>query len=187
VVIEVVDHDPAWATQFEHLRATYAAALEAAGVPVVAIEHVGSTAVPGLATKPVIDCDVVVREGDVAIASAVLVTLGFAPLGEQGIPQRWAFRAPARLPGTHTYVVVAGSLALRNHLAVRDLLRRDVVLREEYGAVKRRVGATAADSDAYVAGKNAAVQRLLAVAGLDEAERATIDGQQPSSAPPTCG
>ena len=48
-----------------------------AGVPVLAIEHVGRTAVPGLAAKPVIDCDIVVAEEHVAGASEVLASLGF--------------------------------------------------------------------------------------------------------------
>ena len=68
-----------------------AAAMAAAGVPVVAIEHVGSTSVPGLAAKPIIDCDIVVREADVVAASNILMSLGFTPLGELGIPQRWAY------------------------------------------------------------------------------------------------
>jgi GrpB-like predicted nucleotidyltransferase (UPF0157 family) len=58
-VIAVVEYDPAWPGRFEQLRQEYAAAMVAAGVPVVAIEHVGSTSVPGLAAKPVIDCDII--------------------------------------------------------------------------------------------------------------------------------
>ena len=56
----MADYDPGWPARFEGLRREYAAAMAAAGVPVVAIEHVGSTSVPGLAAKPVIDCDIVV-------------------------------------------------------------------------------------------------------------------------------
>ena len=59
--------------------------MAAAGVPVVAIEHVGSTSLPGLAAKPVIDCDIVVAGQDVAAASWALTGLGFQPLGELGI------------------------------------------------------------------------------------------------------
>jgi GrpB-like predicted nucleotidyltransferase (UPF0157 family) len=55
--------------------------MAAAGVPVIAIEHVGSTSVPGLAAKPVIDCDIVVRAADVLAASDVLTALG-SPLSE---------------------------------------------------------------------------------------------------------
>ncbi|MEV0274371.1 GrpB family protein [Hamadaea sp. NPDC050747] len=177
-MIEVVDYDPIWAERFETLRSEYAAALSAAGVPVVAIEHVGSTSVPGLAAKPVIDCDIVVEADHVAAASAVLVSRGFTPLGELGIPQRWAFEAPQRLARTNTYVIVEGSLSLRNHLAVRDALRADPQLRDEYGDVKKRVGAEAADIYEYGAGKNAIVQRILAAAGLSEDDRASIDANE---------
>lgn len=152
--------------------------MAAVGVPALAIEHVGSTSVPGLAAKPVIDCDIVVAEENVAAASQVLVSLGFRPLGELGIPQRWAFREPERLAGTATYVIVAGSLALRNHLAVRGTLRADPGLRDQYAAVKKQVGATAADIYEYGRGKNAMVQQILAASGLTDAERASISGNQ---------
>ncbi|HEX6444189.1 MAG TPA: GrpB family protein [Streptosporangiales bacterium] len=177
-MILVTDYDPAWPERFEALRREYAQALAAAGVPVVAIEHVGSTSVPGLAAKPVIDCDIVVAAEHVEAASAVLVGLGFTPVGELGIPQRWAFREPARLAATNTYVVVAGSLSLRNHLCVRDTLRADAALRDEYAAVKKRVGATAADLEEYGKGKNATVQRILRAGGMSAAERASIDANQ---------
>lgn len=177
-MITVVDYDPAWPERFESLRQEYAQAMAAAGVPVTAIEHVGSTSVPGLAAKPVIDCDIIVAADDVAAASAVLVELGFAPRGELGIPQRWAFKEPARLAGTNTYVVVAGSLSLRNHLCVRDTLRSDAALRDEYARVKRRIGDTAVDLEEYGQGKNATVQRILLAGGMSEAERASIDGNQ---------
>jgi GrpB-like predicted nucleotidyltransferase (UPF0157 family) len=177
-VILVTAYDPAWPERFEALRREYAAAMTAAGVPVVAIEHVGSTSVPGLAAKPVIDCDIVVAEPDVATASRVLTDLGFTPLGELGIPLRWAFREPERLRGTNTYVVADGGLSLRNHRAVRDTLRADRALRDQYAAVKQRVGATAANIDEYGQGKNAMIQQILAAAGLSAAERAAIDGNQ---------
>jgi len=177
-VILVAEYDPAWPMRFDQLRREYAQALAASGVPVVAIEHVGSTAVPGLAAKPIIDCDIVVAGPDVASASQVLAGLGFTPEGELGIPLRWAFKAPARLAPTNTYVVVQGSLSLRNHIAVRDILRADPDLRDQYAAVKRTVGAVATNIDDYGRGKNAMVQRILAAAGLTDAERASIDANQ---------
>lgn len=152
--------------------------MAAACVPVAAIEHVGSTSVPGLAAKPVIDCDIVVARQDVAAGSAVLAGLGFRPLGERGIPLRWAFTEPERLPRTNTYIVVAGSLALRNHLAVRDILRADPDLRQQYAAVKKRAGATAATLDEYDRAKNAIVRKILTAAGLTDAERASIHANQ---------
>jgi len=177
-VITVVDYDPAWPGYFESLRAEYAAAMVAAGIPVVAIEHVGSTSVPSLAAKPIIDVDIVVQAADVAAASGVLISLGFTPLGDLGIPQRWAFSAPARLPRTNTYVIVDGCLSLRNHLAVRDVLRADQILRDEYAAVKKQAGARLDDIDEYVLAKNGIVLKILAAAGLTDAERASIAGNQ---------
>jgi GrpB-like predicted nucleotidyltransferase (UPF0157 family) len=150
-------------------------ALTLSGAPFIAIEHVGSTSVPGLAAKPVIDCDIVVGEPGVPTASRTLIALGFAPLGELGIPQRWAFREPDRLANTHVYVVVEGSLALRNHLAVRDLLRTDATLRSQYGDVKKRVAGTTDDIDEYGAGKNEVLQTILTTAGLTEDELRSIE------------
>ncbi len=144
----------------------------------ISIEHVGSTSVPGLAAKPVIDIDIVVEPTEVGAASSVLIELGFEPRGELGIPQRWAFWEPERFAGTNTYAVVAGSLALENHLAVRNTLRDDADLRTEYGELKKRLGATASDIYEYGAGKNATVQRILAAAGISDEDRASINANQ---------
>jgi GrpB-like predicted nucleotidyltransferase (UPF0157 family) len=177
-VIVVAEYDPAWPVRFEELRREYARVMAAAVIPVVAIEHVGSTSVPHLAAKPIIDCDIVVAAPDVAAATQALTGLGFKPLGDLGIPLRWAFKEPERLAPTNTYVIVEGSLSLRNHLAVRDILRADADLRERYAATKRRVGASAADIYEYGQGKNAMIQQILAAAGLTEAERASINANQ---------
>lgn len=177
-MVQVVEYDPSWPQRFEELKREYSDAMAAAGVPVVSVEHVGSTSVPGLAAKPIIDCDIVVAEQDVSPASDTLIGLGFKALGELGIPLRWAFKEPKRLAGTSTYVIVAGSLSLRNHLAVRDILRSDAELRDQYADVKRRVGAEAADIDEYGRGKNAVVQKILAAAELTEVERASIESNQ---------
>jgi GrpB-like predicted nucleotidyltransferase (UPF0157 family) len=178
IMITVVDYDLSWVGRFEQLRREYSEALSRSAVPVVAIEHVGSTAVPGLPAKPVIDCDIVVTEEQVSAASDVLDSLGFTRLGELGIQQRWAFKEPARLAGTNTYVVIAGSLALRNHLAVRNTLRARPELRDRYGILKKRVGLIANSIEEYGQGKNALIQEILATAGLTDAERASINAYQ---------
>ena len=177
-VIEVVEYDPVWSDLFADLRALYSSAFERALVQVVAIEHVGSTAVPGLAAKPVVDVDIVVDADHVASATAVLESIGFQALGELGIPQRWAFKEPGTLPRTNTYVVVRDSLALKNHLCLRDTLRADPDLRDAYSAVKRDVGATAADIYEYGQGKDAMIQKILARGGLSEQERDSIASNQ---------
>lgn len=177
-MINVVAYDHRWPDRFRELKDEYSAALQQARVPVVAIEHVGSTAVPGLAAKPIIDCDIVVAADEVERASKVLIGLGFRPLGELGIAQRWAFKEPPRLAGTNTYVTVQGSLSLRNHLRVRDLLRREAEVREAYGELKLRIGPTSATMEEYGRGKNAMIQEILKRAGFTDSDREGIDRAQ---------
>ncbi|MGF0118326.1 GrpB family protein [Promicromonospora sp. Marseille-Q5078] len=173
-MVDVVEYQPGWPARFEELRAAYARALEAAGVPYRGIEHVGSTSVPGLAAKPVIDVDVVVAGSDVERASDALESIGFVPRGDLGVADRYAFDPPERFAPTHTYVVVEGTLSLRNHLAVRDTLRADPGLRDEYAAVKRQAARTASDIDEYILLKSEVLGRILRRGGLSEDERASI-------------
>ncbi|HEU5483755.1 MAG TPA: GrpB family protein [Microlunatus sp.] len=177
-MIDVVAYDPRWPKRFEALKREYSAALHQSGVPFSTIEHVGSTSVPGLAAKPVIDCDIVVAAADVEQASEVLVALGFRPLGELGIEQRWAFKEPPRLAGTNTYVTVEGSLSLRNHLWVRDTLRSDPALRAAYGELKLRIGPISCTIEEYGRSKNSMIQEILLRAGFTAAERGLIDSAQ---------
>jgi GrpB-like predicted nucleotidyltransferase (UPF0157 family) len=172
-MIEVVDYDESWPRQFELLRDRYLAAL--AGVSVIGIEHVGSTSVPGLAAKPVIDIDIVVAAADVEVATAALEAIGYEALGEMGVPQRWAFRPPPGAIRTNTYVTVEGCLSLRNHLGVRAVLREDAALRDEYAALKQQLAATLDDVDTYVLRKSAVVQRILERAGIGDGDRAEIE------------
>jgi GrpB-like predicted nucleotidyltransferase (UPF0157 family) len=142
---------------------------------VVGIEHVGSTSVPGLAAKPIIDVDIVVPEAAVDAAISALAAIGYEPLGEMGIPRRWVCRAPDGEIRTNTYVVVDGSLSLRNHLAVRNVLRDDEALRAEYAEVKKRLARQVDDIDEYVEAKSAVLQRILEQAGITDDERAQIE------------
>ena len=172
--VEVVAYDPRWPLQFATVRDDLLAALD--GVEVIAIEHVGSTSVPGLAAKPRLDIDVVVAAETVGAASAALLAVGYAPLGDLGIPHRYAFTAPDDSPRRNVYVVVDGCLALRNHLAVRDLLRRDQGLRAEYARHKLELATRDyEDVDDYVVDKSPVLQRILEAAGIDPDERRSID------------
>ncbi len=172
--VVVVPYDPGWREQFRTVRDSLLAALE--GVPIRSVEHVGSTSVPGLAAKPQIDVDVVVAAEHLPAARAALEAAGYTWLGELGINDRHAFRAPDHAPPRHVYVAVDGCLALRNHLAVRDLLRRDARLRDEYGQLKLQLAERDyADIDQYVIDKSPMIQRILAAAGIDDVERAAID------------
>jgi GrpB-like predicted nucleotidyltransferase (UPF0157 family) len=142
-----------------------------ADVPSAAVEHVGSTSIPGLAAKPIIDIDVVVDADDLPAAIAALETLGYVHRGDLGVTDREAFNAPDEEPRRHVYVCRRGTLNVRNHLAVRAVLRSRPDLRDEYGAVKT---ALASDPemgiDTYVACKSAVLQKVLAVSDLTPEE-----------------
>ncbi len=171
--MQIVPYDPAWPVTFETLRLELTEALRL--VDIVAIEHVGSTAVPGLAAKPVIDIDVVVVSGQVGATIEALEAASYAHRGELGVPDRHAFVAPDDGPRRHVYVVVDGSLALRNHLGIRDVLRGDAELRHRYGDLKRALSQRDYESaDQYVADKSELLQVLLERAGISDQERSAI-------------
>lgn len=167
-MIEIAEYDPAWPAHFASLRDHYASALS--DVEVVAIEHVGSTAVPGLAAKPIIDVDIVVQRDRVDAAIKAMQAIGFTLVGTRGIDDRWALDEPAGLPPTNTYVIVEDSLALRNHLGVRDALRNDPSLRDEYAEVKRALAAATSGMADYTERKSIFLTTILELAGLTSAE-----------------
>jgi GrpB-like predicted nucleotidyltransferase (UPF0157 family) len=161
--VEVVDWSPRWAEQYDEVAAILLEAL--AGVPSATVEHVGSTSVPGLAAKPILDIDVIVEPADVPAAVAALETVGYEHRGDLGVVGREAFHAPGP-PRRHVYVCTAGTTNVRNHLAVRDVLRTRADLREAYAAVKLALAADPdMDIDTYIAGKSAVLQQLLEVSG----------------------
>jgi GrpB-like predicted nucleotidyltransferase (UPF0157 family) len=84
----------------------------------VAIEHVGSTSITGVAAKPVIDVDIVIASGtNLPVARVRLKTLGYKYRGNLGIDDREAFAPPNDQPAHHLYVCLQNSLALRNHIS----------------------------------------------------------------------
>jgi GrpB-like predicted nucleotidyltransferase (UPF0157 family) len=171
-LVVVVDHDPAWAVAFEAIRGRVGPALEDVADR---IEHVGSTSVPGLAAKPIIDIDVIVRSADdVPRAIERLTDLGYTHLGDLGIAGREAFRRPPGTPRHNLYVCVAGSLGVRNHLALRDHLRTHAEAAAAYGALKRQVAAEVTGIDAYIEAKTDLIVAILAAEGFTPAEIAAI-------------
>ncbi|KAJ4289076.1 hypothetical protein N0V90_011418 [Kalmusia sp. IMI 367209] len=136
MVVVVEPHNPKWAQDFQEIKAELEHFLR--NEPYLSIEHVGSTSVEGLAAKPIIDIDIVVtREQLQDVISALQhVDTQLLYMGELGIKDRHAFRAPHQLPTRNLYVCIEGSAALRNHFAVRDLLRENKSIREEYAQFK---------------------------------------------------
>jgi len=172
-LIEVVDYDAAWPQRFEQLRATIWPAVSDVAI---AIEHVGSTAVPGLAAKPVIDLDIIVADSQsVRAVIASLATLGYMHRGDLGVTGREAFTTPDGAPRHNLYVCLDGCVSLRNHLLIRDYLRVHRETADEYGDLKRRLArAFADDIDAYIAGKTAFLCAILAASGMAQQEIASV-------------
>jgi len=132
--IVIVDYSPAWPLEFERLRDRAAAVV---GNLAIAIEHVGSTAVPGLAAKPVIDLVIVVEPEDVQAAIDRLTVIGYVHQGNLGVEGREAFGVPEGERRHHLYVSPTDSEELRAQLAFRNRLRADPELAAEYEALKR--------------------------------------------------
>lgn len=132
--VEVLDYDPAWADRFAEWRERLAGTL---GPGARRIEHVGSTSVPGLAAKPIVDIQVSVPdvEDEAAYVPAIEALSLALRLREED--HRY-FRPAAHLPRTvHLHVCASGSAWEREHLLFRDFLRADAATRDGYAAMKR--------------------------------------------------
>ena len=162
--VEIVDARPEWPLQFAQLADEITRAL---GDGVVRLEHIGSTAVPGLAAKPVLD----LLAGAPALAvfeAAVprLAALGFVYRAayEAQLPERRYFvRDAGLLPRVHLHGCVDGGPFWRRHLAFRDALRAQPAVAAEYAALKRTLAQRHAhDREAYTDGKTAFVDAVVA-------------------------
>ena len=163
-------YNPQWASWFLQLHALLGRTL--AG-HFYAIEHVGSTAVPGMVAKPIVDIDIVMREGQFERIKSYLAPLGYEHSGDMGIAGREAFQLTGALAGTlprhHLYAVERDSNELRAHLAFRDYLRANADARERLSDHKWQL-AESLDNDleAYVDAKSAMMREILASALVEQ-------------------
>ena len=142
------------------LRGRVAPAL---GEIAAAIEHVGSTAVPGLAAKPVIDIDVLLAAND-AMPNAIarLAAIGYEHEGDLGVAGREAFRHAPDLPVHHLYVCTPDCAEYRRHIAFRDWMRAHPDDAKAYGALKFRLAQQFGnDRDGYGIAKTEFVENIL--------------------------
>jgi GrpB-like predicted nucleotidyltransferase (UPF0157 family) len=160
----VVPYDPAWPELYAAEAARLDRVLSSAGISLV-VEHTGSTAVPGLAAKPVLDILAgrpagTPREG----AIEALRAAGYLYRGEQGIAGRDFFRRgePRQY---HLHLAAVESTFLKEHRAFRDYLRAHPEAAAAYASLKYELAARyPRDREAYIAGKTAFVQAVLAEA-----------------------
>jgi GrpB-like predicted nucleotidyltransferase (UPF0157 family) len=154
-VIEIVDYRPAWPERFEVERARLAAALRSTAR---AIEHVGSTAVPGLAAKPIVDIMVALDDPeDEALYLPELEQLGYELRVRE--PGHRMFRTPER--DVHVHIWAAGSDDERRHLVFRDRLRSNAEDRAEYEHTKRDFAGRYRDANYYAKAKSPLIEQIV--------------------------
>lgn len=145
------DWNPGWPALFESIRAELAKVLTHAP----RVEHVGSTSIPGMRAKPIIDIDAEIPGMEFFAATMEeLSSLGYGHSGDQGIAGREVFRRRTgeRHPvldgiAHHLYVCASGSRELVRHLAFRDFLRTHPDWVERYNGIKAEIVAECGESD----------------------------------------
>ena len=160
--VRIVDHDPAWAAlarqEIDRVRG-------ALGPLVERLEHIGSTAVPGLGAKPILDLQLSVAALEPRRPHAEpLERLGYRHFPDAGSPRYHFFARPPQRPRSHhLHVCESGSRHELRHLAVRDYLRAHPAEAARYEQLKRElVARRPRDRLAYIAGKDRYVAELEA-------------------------
>ena len=159
VSIVVVPYRQEWPETFDRHRARIAAAL---GTGVVGIDHIGSTAVPGLAAKPIVDILLAVADSaDEASYLPALERAGYElRVREPGFEEHRMFRTPDR--DVHVHVLSAGSPEVERYLRLRDGLRAAPFLRARYQALKQNLAAQDwQDVNAYAQAKSQMIEAII--------------------------
>ena len=166
--IYLVDYDPSWPARFEAERAQLATALAAwlAGP----IEHIGSTAVPGLCAKPVIDIMAPVHSLEASRpALPAAQALGYLYFPHRPAVMHWFCKPSPTLRTHHLHLVPAGSALWRDRVVFRDCLRRQPSTAAAYAALKRELAARHRDDrEAYTDAKAPFIAQVLAADSLGE-------------------
>ncbi|KZN24049.1 hypothetical protein A4G99_06150 [Haladaptatus sp. R4] len=159
--IEIVEYDPEWPVHFER-EATRME--EILGEHVVSIEHIGSTSVPGLPAKPIVDiCPVVSDMDEGRTCAELLQEAGYSP-GEQDRPDDWISLGRNHDEGQQFNVHIRPrySDAVTRYLLLREYLRDHPEAREEYGEVKRKAAENhSTDITEYTRAKSDIIQSIL--------------------------
>ena len=159
VVVE--PHNPCWTDLFDIEAKKVAQAL---GSNVVAIHHIGSTAIPTIHAKPIIDMLIEAADiGDVDTHNSAMEALGYEAMGEYGIPGRRYFRKDddARTRTHHAHVFATGCPEVERHLAFRDFMLEHPEWEGQYSDLKRKLAeAHSEDIEAYMDGKDAFIKEM---------------------------
>lgn len=185
--IIIASYDPEWVNQFNELSQCFHKHLKNS---ILAIEHVGSTAVAGLSAKPIIDFDIIVEDQDKKVKTVIdrLAFLGYTHRGDLGIKGREAFKRNSDLTpedgsnttwvAHHLYVCRNGCDSLLNHLKLRDYLRAHPKAKAEYSQLKKELAKQHPyNMDAYIEGKSAFIAAILEKQGFTKTQTEIIQQQ----------
>jgi GrpB-like predicted nucleotidyltransferase (UPF0157 family) len=166
--IRVVEYDPAWVEAFQSEAARLSAVF---GEMLLSIHHIGSTSVPGLPAKPVIDIMPVVRDiNELEQFYPALIAIGYEPLGENGIPGRRYFIKGGedhRSHNVHTYQ--PDHPEVTTHLNFRNYLRAHPEVAREYATLKVALARQFSDDIfSYIEGKEVFIRDIIRKAGEEE-------------------
>lgn len=159
--VEVVPPDPAWQEEFQKESKQLALAM---GENIVAIHHIGSTAIPGIYAKPVIDFLIEVKSITKTDArNGAMAAIGYEAMGEFGLSGRRYFRKhrspEIRTHNVHTYEV--GSPEISRHLAFRDYMIAHPDVAQQYSELKRHLAKQyPGDIESYMDGKDEFVKSV---------------------------
>jgi GrpB-like predicted nucleotidyltransferase (UPF0157 family) len=160
-VVEIVDYSPTWTQRFETERHRIETAL---GSTARRIEHIGSTAVPDLAAKPIVDIMITVDDvDDESSYRERLEDLGYVLRVRE--PGHRMFRTPAR--DLHVHLWPAGGADERRHLLFRDRLRSHPADRADYERTKRSLAGHYRDMNHYAQAKTEVIESILRKADGD--------------------
>jgi GrpB-like predicted nucleotidyltransferase (UPF0157 family) len=162
--VTVEGFNPDWASWFTKLSSYFKDRL---GPKVIRTEHVGSTSIPGMVAKPIIDFDIVIHISDFKAIKSKLEVIGYIHQGDLGIPEREAFvlrnlELRDQLPPHHLYVCDIHSKELLRHIAFRNYLREHPEDALEYSRIKKHlVREHSGDREMYIQGKDSLVREIL--------------------------
>ena len=163
--VRLIEADASWAEAYRREVERASALVAHAQLPPLVFEHIGSTAVPGLIAKPIIDLmGGYGADADPLVYFETLREAGYEHRGPQGVPHRELFvLGPTSLRSHHLNLVRAGDAFWRDHIVFRDRLRNEPQLAAAYAELKRRLaGLHPTDRGEYTAAKAAFVHEVLA-------------------------
>ncbi|MGE6783497.1 GrpB family protein [Ensifer adhaerens] len=158
--VEIVAYDPGWPQRYRESEGELRRIL---GALAIAVDHIGSTAVPGMAAKAIIDIDVTLKSlADVAAASALLVEAGYQARGNRYDDDVWAFLLQDVEPKLRVYLCPPDNETHRRRLVFRDHLRSREDSASAYAALKARLAdAHRYDGDRYTVEKSSFINAIV--------------------------